>query len=76
MKIRSVTRSGVLQTFRRVADHYVWTHPSILATFQCRPAYLTAFQNTWRSLLWSDPRRRRLREAVAVAVSAANGCVY
>ena len=61
---------------RHFADRYIWTHPNILATFQCRPTYQAAFRNTWLSLMWGDPRRRRLREAVAVAVSMANQCVY
>jgi hypothetical protein len=61
---------------RRVADRYIWTHPSIAATFRCRPAYLAAFKKTWRLLMWGDTEWRRLREAVAVAVSTANRCVY
>lgn len=61
---------------RHVADRYIWTGPSILATFGCRPTYQAAFKETWQLLLWGDPRRRRLREAVAVAVSTANRCVY
>jgi hypothetical protein len=61
---------------RRVADRYIWTRPSIAATFGCRPAYLAAFKATWRLLMWGDTEWRRLREAVAVAVSTANRCVY
>jgi hypothetical protein len=67
----------ITRTIRRFADHYVWTNPGIAATFGCRPTYLAAFKETWQLLMWwGDPRRRRLREAVAVAVSTANQCVY
>ena len=76
MTMRSSIRRAALRAIRRIADRSIWTHPSIIATFRPRPAYLRAFKNTWLSLLWADPRRRRLREAVAVAVSAANRCVY
>jgi hypothetical protein len=35
------------------------------------------FKTAWLSLMWGgEPRRRRLREAVAVAVSTANQCIY
>jgi len=74
----SVTRisSPALRMIRRFADRYIWTHPGILATFGCRSSYQAAFKATWLSLMWTNPPRRRLREAVAVAVSAANQCVY
>jgi hypothetical protein len=76
MKFLSAPKHVVVQSIRRVADRYIWTHPSIAATFGCRPEYLAAFKRTWRLLMWGDPRWRRLREAVAVAVSTANQCVY
>ena len=76
MTIGNSIRKVTVHVIRQVAERFIWTHPSILATFRCRPTYLAAFKNTWLSLMWGDPRRRRLREAVAVAVSMANQCVY
>lgn len=76
MTIPGSIRRETVRSIRRFADRRIWTHPSILATFGCRPIYQAAFKNTWLSLMWADPRRRRLREAVAVAVSTANRCVY
>ena len=66
--------SGLSSTIRQFGDRYLWTHPSILATFRCRPTYHAAFKNAWLYLMWGG--ETRLREAVAVAVSAANSCVY
>jgi hypothetical protein len=76
MRIRNPIPLALIRSVRRLADRYIWTHPSIAATFKCRPTYLAGFKNTWLSLMWGEPGRRRLREAVAVAVSAANRCVY
>lgn len=71
----------IKQTFvratRRLAGRFIWTHPHIARTFRPRPAYLASFKKTWLSLLWGGAaRRRQLREAIAVAVSAANQCLY
>jgi hypothetical protein len=76
MKFLNAPKRLAVQSIRRVADRYIWTHPSIVATLGGRPAYLAAFKRTWRLLMWGDPQWRRLREAVAVAVSTANQCVY
>jgi hypothetical protein len=73
--IRAIRR-GLLRSIRRQADRHIWTKPSVAATFAGRPSYLAAFKETWQLLMWGDPRRRPLREAVAVAVSVANRCVY
>lgn len=66
-----------------VADRRELTHlgryfrSNIEATFRSRPACQAAFVETWRLLMWASPAQRRpLREAVAVAVSAANACAY
>ena len=75
--MRSWITNALVRATRRIAGRYVWTHPHIAQTFRCRPAYLASFKKTWLSLLWGgDAGRRRLRESVAVAVSAANQCFY
>ncbi len=62
---------------RQFASRYVWTHPNIAQTFRCRPTYHASFKRAWLSLMWGgEAQRRRLREAVAVAISSANRCFY
>jgi hypothetical protein len=62
---------------RRLAGRYIWTSPSIARTFRCRPSYQASFKKTWLSLMWGgEAGTRRLREAIAVAISAANQCFY
>jgi hypothetical protein len=69
--------SALIRAARRFAGHYIWTHPNVARTFRCRPAYHASFKKSWLSLLWGgEPRTRRLRESIAVAVSAANQCLY
>lgn len=69
--------SALVRATRRLAERYIWTHPNIAQTFHCRPTYVASFKKTWLSLMWGgEPGARRLREAIAVAVSAANQCVY
>jgi hypothetical protein len=61
----------------RLAERYIWTHPSIAETFRCRPTYQASFKKSWLSLMWGgDAGTRRLRESIAVAISAANQCFY
>lgn len=73
----SLITSATVRTARQLAGRYVWTHPSIAQTFRCRPTYQASFKKTWLSLMWGgESRRRRLREAIAVTVSAANQCFY
>lgn len=76
MGIKGRIRRDSKLAIRRYCERYIWTQPSIAATFRCRPTYLAAFKETWLLLMWGDPRRRRLRESIAVAVSTANQCVY
>lgn len=76
MKIMDRIGRVSAQAFRRYSERYIWTQPSIAATFRCRPSYLAAFKETWRLLMWRVPERRHLREAIAVAISTANQCVY
>ena len=72
-----VLSGSLARATRRLAGRYAWTHPNIAQTFRCRPTYLASFKNAWLSLMWGgDARQRRLREAIAVAVSAANQCLY
>ena len=67
----------LLRTTRRLAERFIWTHPSIVQSFRHRPAYQASFKKTWLALMWGgEPGRRRLRESVAVAISAANQCFY
>lgn len=73
----SLITGALVRGTRQLAGRYIWTHPSIAQTFQCRPTYLASFKNTWLSLMWGgDSAERRLREAIAVTVSAANQCFY
>ena len=76
MKVRDRIGRAVVHPIRRIADRHIWTHPSIVATFGCRPTCQRAFKNAWLSLLWGAPEYRKLREAIAVAVSTANRCHY
>jgi hypothetical protein len=67
----------LIRATRHFARRFIWTHPNIAQTFRSRPAYQVSFKKTWLSLLWGgNARRRRLRESIAVAVSAANQCLY
>ena len=62
---------------RQLAAPLVWNRPSIAETFRPRPPYQAAFKKTWLSLMWGgEAGTRRLRESVAVAISAANECFY
>jgi hypothetical protein len=62
---------------RQLAERYIWTHPNISQSFRCRPSYQASFKKTWLSLMWGgEPKTRRLRESIAVAISAANQCFY
>jgi hypothetical protein len=75
--MRSLITSALVRATRPLAERYIWTHPSIAETFQCRPAYQTSFKKSWLSLMWGgEPDTRRLRESIAVAISAANQCFY
>ena len=75
--MRKLITSALVRGTRRLAGRYIWTHPSIAQTFGCRPNYQASFKKTWLSLMWGgEAGTRRLRESIAVAISAANQCVY
>jgi hypothetical protein len=75
--MRNLLTGQLVRATRRLAGRYIWTHASIAQTFRCRPAYLASFKETWLSLMWGGQAgTRRLRESIAVAVSAANQCLY
>jgi hypothetical protein len=75
--MRSLIKSTLVRATRQLAERYIWTHPSIAETFRCRPAYHASFKKAWLSLMWGgEPRTRRLRESIAVAISSANQCFY
>jgi hypothetical protein len=75
--MRSMITSALVGARRRLAERYIWTHPSIAETFRCRPTYQSSFKKTWLSLMWGgEAHTRRLRESIAVAISAANQCFY
>jgi hypothetical protein len=75
--MRSFISNALVHATRRLFGRYIWTHPNIAQTFRCRPAYHASFKKTWLSLLWGGTSEtRRLRESIAVAVSAANQCLY
>ena len=77
LTMRSLIKSAVVRTTRQLAGRYIWTHPSIAQTFRCRPTYHASFKKTWLSLMWGgEADTRRLRESIAVAISAANQCFY
>lgn len=67
----------LVRATRRLAGRFIWTHPNIAQTFRCRPTYQASFKKTWLSLMWGgEAATRRLRESIAVAISAANQCFY
>jgi len=75
--MRSFITGALVRATRHLAQRFVWTHVSIAQPFSCRPAYQASFKKTWLSLMWGgEPGTRRLRETVAVAISAANQCFY
>lgn len=75
--MRNLIKTAAIRTARQFTRRYIWTHPSIAQTFRCRPAYQASFKKTWLSLMWGgDASTRRLRESIAVAISAANQCFY
>jgi hypothetical protein len=72
-----LTTSVLVRATRQVAGRHIWTRPNIAQAFRCRPTYVSSFKTTWLSLMWGgDASRRRLRESIAVAVSAVNQCFY
>lgn len=75
--MRSSISSPLVRATRQLAGRYIWTNPNIARTFRCRPTYQTSFKKTWLSLMWGGASgTRRLRESIAVAISAANQCFY
>ena len=51
--------------------------PKIFAVLKPRPAYQFAVIDAWRRMMWRPGGlSRRTREAIAVAVSIANQCLY
>ena len=73
----SLITSALVRATRQLAERYIWTNPSIAETFRCRPVYQTSFKKAWLSLMWGgEAGTRRLRESIAVAISAANQCFY
>ena len=73
----SLIASALVGATRQLTGRYIWTNPSIARTFLCRPTYHASFKKTWLSLMWGgDTDTRRLRESIAVAISAANQCFY
>lgn len=73
----SFMTSAMVRTTRQLAGRYIWTHPNIARAFLCRPTYQASFKKAWLSLMWGgEADRRRLRESIAVAISAANQCFY
>lgn len=75
--MRSLFARTLVHVTRKLAERYIWTHPSIIQSFRCRPTYQTSFKKTWLALMWGgEAQTRRLRESVAVAISTANQCFY
>jgi hypothetical protein len=69
--------SALIRATRQLAGRHIWTNPSIARTFRSRPTYQASFKKTWLSLMWGgESETRRLRESIAVAISAANQCFY
>jgi hypothetical protein len=77
LTMRGLITSALVGATRQLAGRYIWTHPKIAETFRCRPMYQASFKKTWLSLMWGgEASTRRLRESIAVAISAANQCFY
>lgn len=77
LTMRRFFTDPLVRATRHLAGRYIWTHPGIAQTFRSRPAYQASFKRTWLSLMWGgEADTRRMREAIAVAVSAANQCLY
>ncbi len=77
LRMRSLITGAMVRATRQLAERYVWTNPSIAETFRCRPTYQVSFKKTWLALMWGgEAGTRRLRESIAVAISAANQCFY
>jgi hypothetical protein len=77
LTMRSLFTGPLVRATRQLAQRYIWTHASISQTFHCRSTYQDSFKKTWLSLLWGgEAATRRLRESIAVAISAANQCFY
>ena len=75
--MRSLITSTMARATRQLAERYIWTHTSIAQSFRCRPTYQASFKKAWLSLMWGgEAATRRLRESIAVAISAANQCFY
>jgi hypothetical protein len=75
--MRRLFTNAFVRATRQLAERYIWTHPNIAQSFRCRPMYQASFKKTWLSLMWGgEAGTRRLRESVAVAVSAVNDCYY
>lgn len=75
--MRSFISSALVRVSRQVAGRYIWTHPNVAQTLRCRPTYQASFKKTWLSLMWGgEATSRRLRESIAVAISASNQCFY
>jgi hypothetical protein len=75
--MRNLITRTLVHTTRKLAGRYIWTHPSIAQSLRCRPTYQASFKKTWLSIMWGgEAETRRLRESVAVAISAANQCFY
>jgi hypothetical protein len=75
--MRSLITRTLIHATRQFAERYIWTHPNIAQSLRCRPTYQASFKKTWLSLMWGgEAGTRRLRESVAVAISAANQCHY
>ena len=75
--MRTLITSALVRATRQLTGRHIWTNPNIAQTFQCRPTYHASFKKTWLSLMWGGASdTRRLRESIAVAISAANQCFY
>jgi hypothetical protein len=75
--MRRPIAGSIVNITRLLAERVIWTHPNIAQSFRCRPTYQASFKKTWLSLMWGgEAGTRRLRESVAVAISAVNQCFY
>jgi hypothetical protein len=73
----SLMTNALVRATRQLAARSIWTNPNIARTFRCRPTYHASFKKTWLALMWGgEADTRRLRESIAVAISAANQCFY
>ena len=72
-----IVKNSWLGKFLRIFFGAPLTNPKIFEALQGCPDYQVAAVDAWRRAMWhTGGLQRRTREAIAVAVSIANQCLY